>query len=415
MIRALQAEDAPLAADYAKAAARAEATSRMARKGGDYPLLSGGDVNLNSLFVEQAARLINPSGMVGLLIPSGLATEKSSQAFFSDIVARKSAKSCYDFFNKRNSGALFFEDVYYRFKFSALTFSGAARQFDECRFATFIRDVAELDDPERTYAMGIEHFRLVNPNTGTAPVYRAARDREISSALYRRFAPLVRHDGRERVREFPVRYMTLFHMANGSSQFRTREELEASEGAWREAGGVWRSQQGPWAPLYEGKMVQAYDLRASGIAIVEDNLHRPGQADTASDAQRADPDFAPTPRYYVPKAPEFDFQVAIKDITSTTNTRSLIVCIIPPVGAGHTLPIPRVEESDSVKAASLKALLLATLNSVVVDFIARTKILSNHASWFILEQLPVIPPDRFEAVRFGSLTAGGSSAPPCWS
>ncbi len=405
MIRALEAEDAPLAADYAKAAARAEATSRMARRGGDYPLLSGGDVNLNSLFVEQAARLVNPMGMVGLLLPSGIATETSSQAFFSGIVARGSAKSCYDFFNKRHDGTLFFEDVYYRFKFSALTFSGPGRKFGECRFATFVRDVRELDDPERTYAMGIDHFRLVNPNTGTAPVYRAARDRELSSALYRRFPPLVKHDGRERVRIYPVRYATMFHMANDSSQFRTREELEATEGAWREAGGVWRSEKGLWAPLYEGKMVQAYDHRASGIAIVDDNLHRPGQADTASDAQRADPNYTPAPRYFVPKAPEFDFQVAIKDITSTTNARSLIACIIPPVGAGHTLPILRIEESESGKAAWLKALLLATLNSTVLDFVARTKILSNHASWFILEQLPVIPPDRFEAVRFGPRSA----------
>jgi hypothetical protein len=53
----------------------------------------------------------------------------------------------------------------------------------------------------------------------------------------------------------------------------------------------------------------------------------------------------------------------------------------------------------------LKALLLASLNSTVVDFVARTKILSNHASWFIIEQLPVIPPTLFDATRFGTRTA----------
>ena len=52
--------------DYAKANERAEAAARMARTGGDYPLLSGGDVNIYSLFVERAMTLVKPDGMVGL-------------------------------------------------------------------------------------------------------------------------------------------------------------------------------------------------------------------------------------------------------------------------------------------------------------------------------------------------------------
>jgi hypothetical protein len=40
-----------------------------------------------------------------------------------------------------------------------------------------------------------------------------------------------------------------------------------------------------------------------------------------------------------------------------------------------------------------------------VDFVARTKILSNHASWYILEQLPVVPIERFEQALFGAKTA----------
>ena len=56
--------------------------------------------------------------------------------------------------------------------------------------------------------------------------------------------------------------------------------------------------------------------------------------------------------------------------------------------------------------AGAKAILCANLNSLVCDFVARTKILSNHASWYIIEQLPVVPPDKYESVRFGPKTAG---------
>jgi hypothetical protein len=63
MIAALEKKKDPLAQDYTKANARAEAASRMARQSGDYPLLSGGDVNLYSLFVERALKLIRLSNV----------------------------------------------------------------------------------------------------------------------------------------------------------------------------------------------------------------------------------------------------------------------------------------------------------------------------------------------------------------
>ena len=62
----------------------------MARTGGDYPWLSRGDVNLYSLFVERAMGLVNPEGVVGLLTPIGIATDKTSAPFFAErIQARK--------------------------------------------------------------------------------------------------------------------------------------------------------------------------------------------------------------------------------------------------------------------------------------------------------------------------------------
>lgn len=405
MIAKLQKTGDPLAQEFEKANARAETTSRMARKGGDYPLLSGGDTNFNSLFVERAQSIIAPGGIVGLLIPSGIATETSSQEFFSQLIEGHAA-SCYlDFFNKRADGPLFFPDVYYRFKFSVLVFSGGEKTFDECRFATFVRDIAELSDPSKVFSMGVDHFRHVNPNSRTAPVYRAARDREIATEIYERFPVLVNRSSGTEVKAWPVKYTTLYHMANSSDQFRTTKELQEKEGAWPEHGGVWGSAQGTWVPLYEGKMVQAFDHRASAVTTVDANLHRGGQGAAITDEQRHDPSHVIAPRYFVLDPGDLRVELAIKDVTSTTNTRSLISCIIPAFGAGHTLPILRVEMEDPRERTEAQAMLAASLNSTMVDFIARTKILSNHASWYIVEQLPAIPPDRFQSTRLGDKTA----------
>ena len=405
MITALAKAGDPLAGEFAKANARAEATSRMARKGGDYPLLSGGDTNFNSLFVERADQIVGPTGVVGLLIPSGIATEPSSQDFFSKIISTNTASCCFDFFNRRANGELFFADVYYRFKFSVLVFSGTERLFSDCRFATFVRDIDELSEPGKVYAMALDHFRLVNPNSVTAPVYRNARDREIATSLYERMPVLVDRSSGSETKAWPVRYATLYHMANNSGLFRTVQELQDNEGAWPEAGGAWGSAEGKWVPLFEGKMVQAFDHRASGITTVDANLHRSGQGAAITDVQRHDPNHVVAPRYYVLDQGALKTELAIKDVTSTTNTRSLISCIIPAFGAGHTLPVLRVEIEDPAARAETQAILAGMLNSTILDFVARTKILSNHASWYVLEQLPVVDMSALEATRFGPKSA----------
>ena len=59
----------------------------------------------------------------------------------------------------------------------------------------------------------------------------------------------------------------MFHMTNDSNFFRTREELENQENAYQIEGKRFRNPSGDWVPLYEGKMVQAYDHRAASIKI----------------------------------------------------------------------------------------------------------------------------------------------------
>ncbi|MBI5438464.1 MAG: hypothetical protein HY936_05895 [Nitrosomonadales bacterium] len=82
LIAQLETNNDPLWQDYLGAQAAAEAGNRVARECGDYPLLSGGDTNLYSLFVERAQALIHPRGAVGLLCPSGIAADKGAAEFF---------------------------------------------------------------------------------------------------------------------------------------------------------------------------------------------------------------------------------------------------------------------------------------------------------------------------------------------
>ena len=101
MIDALKKAKVPLWADYALASETAETAARVVRECGDYPLLSGGDVNLYSLFVERASALIAPAGIVGLLTPSGIAADKGAAEFFKSISQTGRLGALYDFENRK--------------------------------------------------------------------------------------------------------------------------------------------------------------------------------------------------------------------------------------------------------------------------------------------------------------------------
>ncbi len=402
LIAALQQEDDPLAQDYAVASERAAMAARIARKGGDYPLLSSGDVNLYSLFVERAMALAKPDGMVGLLTPSGIASDKTAARFFKGIATEGRLKALYDFENRRTryDAPPFFPDVDSRFKFCAFVAS-PSRVPDAARCAFFVQDVAELDDAERCFPLTAEAFARVNPNTGTAPIFRTRRDAALTTAIYQRLPVLVNRSSGEEARSWPVKYATMFHMTNDSGRFRTRADLEERERAWPTGGNRFGSPAGEWVPLYEGKMVQAFDHRAASVVVNLENQHRPAQPEPATLDEHRDPEWLPDPQYWVLRSetafPTAPYLLGFKDVTAPTNVRSMIAALIPGSGAGNTLPIV---STDGEREAHT-ALLLANFNAVPFDYVARRKIQGQHLNWFIVEQLPVVPPVRYEAERFG--------------
>ncbi len=407
MITALRNGGDPLAAAFDAAKDRAEAAARTARTCGDYPLLAFGELNLYALFVERAMALVKPDGMVGLLVPSGIASDKTAARFFKGVATEGRLKALYDFENRRtrHNAAPYFPDVDGRFKFCAFVASPSPLP-EPARCAFFLHDLSELDDPDRRFPLAAADFARVNPNTGTAPIFRSRRDADLTTAIYQRLPVLVDRSSGEEAKAWPVQYTRMFDMSLDSGLFRTREELGDREGAWPVGGNRYDSPTGEWVPLYEGKMVQAFDHRAASVAVNPDNLHRPAQPVPATLEQHRDPTWLPDPQYWVSRGkasfPTASCLLAFKDVTAPTNERSMIAALIPCSGVGNTLPII----STDGQSASDAAILLANFNAIPFDYVARQKIQGQHLNWFIVEQLPVVPPERYDAVRFGPRSAG---------
>lgn len=293
---------AALLAEFEFAKRAAEASSEFARGTPRYPLTGVGDVNTYALFAEHFTRLTRDRGRSGVIVPTGIATDSSTSAFFGRLIDDARLVSLYDF----QTGMGFFDRIgHARFKFCILSTTGAGHsQSEPARFVFFIRQAFELDDSERFFTLTPEQIRRINPNTKTAPVFRSKSDAELTAKFYDRAPVLIeertREDGGD-VNPWGITFQAMFHMSGDSELFRTAAQL-AVEG-WQRDGTDWMREANGLTerrvPLYEAKMIHHFDHRwatyANGSVEDED-----GARDTTL-MEKQDPAFEPTPRYWVPE------------------------------------------------------------------------------------------------------------------
>ena len=94
-----------------------------------------------------------------------------------------------------------------RFKFCAFV-AGRSRADIPAHCAFFLQGVEELQASDRRFPLTADDFVVVNPNTGTAPIFLTRRDAELTTAIYRRLPVLVDRSTGEGVKTWPVKYAT---------------------------------------------------------------------------------------------------------------------------------------------------------------------------------------------------------------
>lgn len=382
---------------YLVARDRAQKMLDYARTCKRYPHTGKGDVNLYMLFAELARCLVAPSGMVGLLVPSGIATDESTKGFFNDLMDRKALVSLFDFENKEGH----FEDVHRSFKFTALVFGGSALATEQADFVFFARDVDEVaeSNKQRHIPLSAADMKLLNPNTRTCPIFRTRRDAALTREVYRRVPILIDENRKQGGNPWGIKFFTMFHQTNDAEHFQEGRAWERK--GYKLRGNTYAKTKVRALPLYEAKMVQAFDHRAASVVVEDENWVRQGQKAETSLVEHANPEFAVMPRWWVAEEEvnaatqgrSRGWLLAYKDITSATNERTMIAAFTPWVAMVNSAPIIFV---GSGIGARREACLLANLNAFVYDFVARQKVGNVHLNYFIVEQLPTLPPEAFE-------------------
>ncbi|WP_370012873.1 DNA methyltransferase [Nocardiopsis sp. LDBS0036] len=372
--------------EFEEAKRRAEGESHFLRISGRYPMTGRGDINTYAVFSEADRTLVGPRGRMGVIVPTGIATDATTQYFFKDLVQRGSIAALYDFEN----AAPLFPGVHRSFKFCILSLAGRDMREPKASFAFFVHDPSELEDADKAFTMTPEEITLLNPNTGTCPVFRSRRDAEITLDIYKRVPVLVK-EGDPDGNPWGVSFMTMFHMSNDSHLFHTREQLEGE--GWSLDGSIFVKGDKRMLPLYEAKMLHHYDHRWA--TYTEDGSIRDFTLEEKQDSRTM-----VLPRYWVPEVDvsqrlrskkwENGWLFGFRNVCRNTDERTLISSVIPKVAVGHSAPLLFGKDVP---------LLRSVLSSFVCDYALRQKLGGVNLTFNYFEQVPIPSPAFLEYFR----------------
>lgn len=360
-----------LYAEFIHARRTAEATSVFMHvkgdDGGRYPLTGVGDVNTYALFAETIQQITHASGRAGFIVPTGIATDDSTKAYFSHLTQNALLVRLQAFENEE----FIFPSVHHSFRFCMLTLGQSA----QAEFVFFARQPNQIHDSRRRFTLTPDEFRLINPNTLTCPVFRSERDAELTKKLYRA-APVLIAEGKDQGNPWGISFMAMMHMSGDSHLFLDQPTADA-------------------LPLYEAKMIHQFDHRWATYTPEGDSR------DVTVD-EKKDPNFTVTPRYWVhtteveqrlnDKGWTRDWLMGWRDVTSAHVLRTVIASVVPRVAVNHKTPLFFAKAAPTVGHT---AALLGNFDALVLDYVARQKVGGTSLTYFYLKQLPFLPPDHY--------------------
>jgi hypothetical protein len=374
LIKTLSAPDASetdraLVREFELAKREAEGSGEFIRGSGRFVLTAIGDLNTYGLFAEHFLRLIGPNGRSGAIVPTGIATDNSTKAFFDAIASGARLLSLLSFREIRR----WFPGTDDRNPFCLLTLGDDS---EECKLVFSIDSLHELADEYRAFSLTADDFILLNPNTRTCPIFRSQMDAALTKKIYSQVPVLINETTGGDGNPWGIKFTTMFHMSNDSHLF--FEEPAPDR-----------------LPLYEAKLMHHYDSR---WATYEGD----GSSRDVSLGEKEQAGFSVKPRYWVEgsevkarlKGQDWveHWLIAWRRNCRSSDERTCISSIIPATGVGDSLFLM----APLKKRSGVHGCLLAgNLASLTFDFVARQKIGGVNFSFYYMSQLPVLAPSAY--------------------
>jgi len=329
------------------------------RSSGVYRLQGGGHANLYQLFLERALSLARRGGRVGLILPSGFASDHGCAALRRHAIDHTAIDT---FVTVENRGGLFPIHRGLKFVLLAATAGGATSSLPS-RSGVRSPEVLEQlpDDGVDPEAVPLSRALLerLSGEQLAIPEIRTAGDLSIASRLAFSIPALGDRDG--------------WHVTFGRELNATEDRRHFVEG---------RPATGRLLPVVEGKQIHPFvvDTDTSRFHVPERTAARILDADTTFRRAR----------------------LGYRDVAASTNRLTLIAALIP-AGAvtTHTVFCLKGEADET-----LQQFLCGVFNSFVANYLVRLRV-GTHVTVSIMNRLPVPAPARDSAafVEIAALSA----------
>lgn len=387
-----------------------------------HPFVHQGSADLNTykMFLELSHALMRPQGRLGMIVPSGIYTDKGTTNLRELFLDHCDWQWLFGFENREG---IF--DIHRSFKFCPLVIQKTGTT-QAIRAAFMHRNVDDWTQAERhVLAYPRERVLEFSPYSKAILEIRSEQDLRVLQKIYANGVLL----GDKSERGWGVKYATEFHMTNDSKLFPARAKWEEKGyqpdeyGHWLK--GPWQAYEGPVnildrsaglvlsrdgrqalhvdriedvaLPLYEGRMIGQFDFSEKGW--VSGTGRAAVWREISFSEKVVEPQYLMSRQAYMsavdksgePKAVR-GFKVGFMDVASATNSRSMIAALIWDRPCGNKVPVLSVR-GDLYGALAL----VSALNSFAFDFALRNRLGGLTINYFIAEECPL--------PRFGSLPA----------
>ncbi|CAA2158505.1 putative type I restriction enzymeP M protein [Methylobacterium brachiatum] len=321
--------------------------------------LGKGDFNIYRMFLELALRLVKPGGCATQFVPENFCNGANAATIRKHIFEKFKLKRLVGF---ENTGRVWF-DIDTRAKFCMYVASreGRTTVFPAVFGINSLEKLASLGS-QLPFEVPVSLVQEFSPEALAISEIAHASDLTIARKIYSRFPKFG-----ETLAGIPTRnYSREIDMGNDREDFSDR------------SGGI---------PVYEGRMVEAFDHRAKAWVSGR------GRAAVWRELTFGTSDKSIRPQWHLAESDVpnklgerwLRSRLGFCDVASPTNQRSLVAAIVPAgVICGHK--VPTVELVGAHKQNHL--LLLACMNSFAIDYIVRKKI-SLSMTFTVVDSLPI--------------------------
>lgn len=343
----------------------------------EHPFRHQGSADLNTykMFVEQAHALLGHGGQLGLVVPSGIYTDKGTGDLRKLLLQRCAWRWLYGFENRNK---LF--DIDSRFKFCVLIVQKGGQT--EAIQAAFMRhDLEDWAEAKSVMPYAATLVVAQSPELLALLELRSPRQMALIEKVQKSSDALlsVQHAS------LGIEYGREFHMTDDSKLFPplpTWTDLGFRRVAKED---LWRSDAGDAAlPFYEGRMVDLFD-HSSRAWVSGKGREAVWEPVPFSEKSLG-------PQYLMSEADmrqsgkaKATFKLGVVKVSSASNTRSLKCALIPPLPCGESVYTMRVSNDQPWRLLLLEAFLC----SFVFDSMLRVRFGGVNISAYLLGSCPI--------------------------